>query len=302
MSISPDRASSPGAPALTRAVVPAAGLGTRLLPLTRAQPKEMLPVGMKPVLQWVIEELAGAGLRQVLVVTAPGKDSLQHHFAPEDTPAAPSPHLYYTLQAAPRGLGDAVLCGADFVGVEDFVVALGDCAIIGGEGPTLLQRLVATHREQEAAATFAVQRVSPEHTRRYGMAAVAPGEGGAFQVSALLEKPGPERAPSPWAVCARYVFCPRIFPLLRELPAGVGGEIQLTDAIAALISEGLPVRAVPLTEKEIRLDVGNQAAYARAFVRGMLADNAASDEFAAYLASVLDFRAGRRAQDPDRLD
>ncbi len=302
---------------ISRAVIPAAGLGTRLLPVSRAQPKEMLPLGTTPVIQMVAEELLGAGLNQVLIVTGRGKQSIEDHFDPAynsaHVPEAPHPRLdvfdranlrlYYTRQAAPRGLGDALLHAEDFAGDRDFVVALGDCAIVGDGSPSLLERLIATHRRERAAATIAVQRVSAEQTRRYGIVAVAeesPRTPSAMPVTAIVEKPGPEVAPSRWAVSARYVFSPRLFEFLRYTAPGYGGEVQLTDAIQAMIEAGLPVWVVPLSEKEIRLDVGNNLAYGRAFIRTVLSDPQTGPALREYAAALLDWWAGRQLHDPDR--
>ena len=325
MSETPIPAGNLGSP-VRRAVIPAAGLGTRLLPATRAQPKEMLPLGTTPVIQRVAEELVAAGLDQALIITGQGKESIQDHFDPaynaDYVPEASHPdlnvfdranlRLYYTRQVSPRGLGDALLHGADFAGEQDFVVALGDCAIVGDGRPSLLERLLATHASRGAAATIAVQRVSAEQTRRYGIVAVdmghrrdagatAAGEDWeAFPVTGIVEKPGPEAAPSRWAVSARYVFSPRLFDFLRETTPGYGGEIQLTDAIEAMIKAGLPVWVVPLGEKEIRLDVGNNLAYSRAFMRTVLSDPETGPALREYAAALLDLLAGQRTPDPDR--
>jgi UTP--glucose-1-phosphate uridylyltransferase len=317
-------ASEPCFAPIRRAVIPAAGLGTRLLPATRAQPKEMLPLGTTPVIQIVAQELLSAGLSQALIITGSGKESIEDHFDPaynsDNVPDAPHPdldvfdranlQLYYTRQATPRGLGDALLHAADFARDDDFVVALGDCAIVGDGRPGLLERLVATHRTHGAAATIAVQRVSAEQTRRYGIVAVSPsdsdvpnsGEVGwpAWRATGIVEKPGPEAAPSRWAVSARYVFSPRLFDFLRQTPPGYGGEIQLTDAIAAMITAGLPVWVVPLDEKEIRLDVGNSLAYGKAFIRTVLSQPETGPALRDYVAALLDLWAGRASQDPDR--
>ncbi len=301
--------------AIRRAVIPAAGLGTRLLPVTRAQPKEMLPLGITPVIQIVAQELVAAGLDQALIITGRGKESIEDHFDPaynaDYVPDAPHPdldvfdranlRLYYTRQATPRGLGDALLHAEDFAGEHDFVVALGDCAIVGDGRPSLLERLVATHLSQGAAATIAVQRVSAEQTRRYGIVAVGEQTPDlAWPVTSIVEKPGPEAAPSRWAVSARYVFSPDLFRFLHDAAPGYGGEIQLTDAIQGMIEAGLPVWAVPLDEKEIRLDVGNNLAYGRAFIRTVLSDPETGPALRQYVATLLDLWEGRCTQDPDR--
>lgn len=269
---------------IRKAVIPAAGLGTRMYPATKSQPKEMLPLGTKPTIQWVAEELAGADLRQILIVTGRQKRAIEDHFDPGDGSdptgkCAPCNDLldaarvqfFYTRQSTPRGLGDAVYHAREFVGADDFVVALGDCVIASRQPSSLLQRMLQIHRERRAVATVAVQRVPLEATGKYGI--VAPeseAEAPAFRLSDIVEKPGPEHAPSRYAVCARYVFGPAIFEYLEATAPGHGGELQLTDAMRGLVAAGLPVYAVPLAPEESRLDVGDFSSYARAFMRTML--------------------------------
>jgi UTP--glucose-1-phosphate uridylyltransferase len=267
-----------------RAVIPAAGLGTRLYPATKSQPKEMLPLGTKPTIQLVAEELVGAGLRDLLIVIGRHKRAIADHFDQADgiSPSNkcdrcselfdnPLIHFYYTRQSVPKGLGDAVMQARTFVGQDHFVVALGDCVIVGPERSSLMNRLLQTHEQHSAAATIATQRVSPEATSRYGI--VDP-EGSADETALklrdIVEKPGPDKAPSNLAVCARYVFSPVVFEYLDRTAPGFGGEVQLTDAIRAMIRDGLPVYAVPLLPGEDRLDVGNFESYAKAFIRLML--------------------------------
>ena len=304
------RNASPAAPIL-RALIPAAGHGVRLLPATRAQAKEMLPLGVTPVIQLVAEELLHAGVQSVLVVTGRGKESIENHFdgsAPVDDTSAPAHSVFdrhaiqflYTRQEVPRGLGDAILHGESFVGDQNFVVALGDCVIAGNGEPSLLQRAIATHVERGAAATVAVQLVRPEQTRRYGMLALGADLGGAFAVRGLVEKPGPEKTPSLWAVSARYIFSPAIFEYLHRAQPGYGGEIQVTDSIHAMAQYGLPVLAVPLGEKEFRLDVGNKESYARAFMRTVLTDAEVGADLRQYAGDLLSYLAGDRDSDPDR--
>lgn len=270
---------------IRKAVIPAAGLGTRLYPATKSQPKEMLPLGTRPTIQFVAEELVGAGLRQVLVVTGRQKRAIEDHLDPADGLEPPDNcescsdvfdtslvRFFYTRQSEPRGLGDAVALAEDFTAGEHFVVALGDCVITSTERSALVRRMVEVHAQQGAAATIAVQRVSPEATRKYGI--IAPAEdirGTWVRLTDIVEKPGPEEAPSNLAVCARYVFAPALFEFLRTTAPGHGGEVQLTDAIRAMIAAGLPVYAVPLAADESRLDVGDFPSYARAFMQVMLA-------------------------------
>ena len=205
---------------ITRAVVPAAGRGTRLYPITRAQPKEMLPLGSRPVIQGVAEELTSAGVTDILFVTGAAKRAIEDHFDPatgipaEDAPEEArswgpdhSAARYYAIrQGGAFGLGHAVACGEQFVGDTHFICALGDCIMTGVEP---LIRLVDAHRRYEAEVSILVQAVGREATRRYGI--VEPGEdlgGNAFAMTDIVEKPGPEAAPSRYAVAARYVFAP----------------------------------------------------------------------------------------------
>ncbi|MGI5818355.1 MAG: UTP--glucose-1-phosphate uridylyltransferase [Armatimonadota bacterium] len=296
---------------ITRAIVPAAGRGTRLYPITKAQPKEMLPLGSRPVIQGVAEELISAGVTDVLLVTGETKRAIEDHLDPacglslDDAPAesrdlglAPTAARFYSIrQGVPRGLGDAVLCGAQFAGDQHVVVALGDCILTG---PEPLQRLVAAHERHDAEISIVVQRVSDEGTKRYGI--IAPGDDldeTCFEIRDIVEKPGPEAAPSRYAVAARYVFSPAIFGYLSGLEPGLGAEIQLTDAIRAMIADGHRGIAVPLAEGEHRLDVGNHASYGRAFIRMMLTDSTHGEDLRAYTANLLAHLRDASQRDPD---
>ncbi len=261
---------------IRRAVVPAAGLGTRLLPATRAVPKELLPVGDRPVIQHVAEELEANGVQDVLLVTRRGKDAIEDHF---DTGGG---RVRFTAvrQAEPRGLGDAVLCAESWAADRPFVVALGDAvlaahpagaAAAGGKatlaGPrpaSIVARLAAAFQRAGAVAAIAVEAVPRELAPCYGMVGAvgaAPPPGEAFDVSALVEKPAPDDAPGELAVAARYVLSPAIFAALRETPPGAGGELQLTDAIARLARAGGRVVGVRLAADERRHDVGGLSSY-----------------------------------------
>lgn len=293
---------------ITRAVVPAGGRGTRLLPLTRALPKEMLPLGTAPVIQGVAEEIVAAGVTDILIITGQGKRAIEDHFDPGngsgDFPPLFDParvRFYATRQGAPRGLGDAIRCGERFVGDEHFVVALGDCIIVGPEPAGAIRRMLAAHLAAQAEATILVQRVAREATRNYGI--VAPGEQfdeTAFVLEDIVEKPGPDAAPSRYAVCARYVFSPMIFNYLRGLQPGLGAEVQLTDAIRAMIAAGHRVLAAPLQSGELRLDAGNFESYSRAFVRSMLTDERYGERLRAWAAELLAYLADPVNPDPDR--
>jgi UTP--glucose-1-phosphate uridylyltransferase len=284
---------------IVKAIVPAAGLGTRLLPATKSQPKEMLPVGRKPVVQYVVEELQAAGLRQILIITGRRKRAIEDHFDSDaqlvsalkqggsesllaDLAFEGKSRLFYTRQSKPRGLGHAVSLGADFVDKEDCVVALGD-SIIGAEQPSvLLQAMTKAHKDLKAAAMVAVEKVPEPDTFRYGIVKIngaEPPPGEPVAMTDIVEKPPLGTAPTSLAVAARYVFSPAIFEALdRTLPDGQG-EIQLSDAIKLLIHKGEPVYAWLLSPDQVRYDVGNFESYFRAFI-----DFALTDERYGYLA------------------
>jgi UTP--glucose-1-phosphate uridylyltransferase len=271
------------------AVVPVAGLGTRLLPATKSQPKEMLPIGRKPVVQYVVEELARVGMSRVLFITGPGKASIENHFdlnseliqilresGKEDLLAEleferKALQYFYTRQRQLLGLGHAVLCAASFVGREPFVVALGD-SIIGLHAQSdVVRRMTACFEERRAAAVIAFEEVPRADVRHYGIAKPAE-DGEVFLIEDLVEKPSVEEAPSTLAIAARYVLSPAIFDELERTQPGKGGEIQLTDAIRSMIRRGARVFGVRLDASEPRYDIGNFDAYFRAFVEFALAD------------------------------
>jgi UTP--glucose-1-phosphate uridylyltransferase len=232
----------------------------------------MLPVARKPVVEYVVDELAANGLEQILFVTGRNKTSIEDHF---DTGAQESSNrtkFFYTRQGAPKGLGDAVLAGEHFAGDEPFVVALGD-SILGLHAQSqAVSRMIEVFEKHAAACVVAVEEVPLEDTGHYGIVAPAETKDGAVRVAHLVEKPGPEKAPSRLAIAGRYVFSPRIFDEIRHVEADKRGEIQLTDAIERMCTAGLRVYAVQLAAEERRYDVGNFAAYFEAFVEFALAD------------------------------
>lgn len=246
------------------AIVPVAGLGTRLLPVTRAIPKELLPVGRLPVLQHVLEELAVAGVRRALLVTSPRKPAIAEHFGD----AACGLELSYVTQHEQRGLGDALHHGAGFA-PGPVAVALGDCLLGDGRARSdVVARLGAALVAHDAVAAVAVETVTEEAVSRYGIVDLD----GDNRLRGIVEKPSPAQAPSRLAVAARYVLAPAVFDALQTTPPGRGGEVQLTDALAALIADGHTVVAVRLRDDERRHDVGDPASYARAFCAVARAD------------------------------
>jgi len=275
---------------IVKAIIPAAGLGTRLLPATKSQPKEMLPVGRKPVVQYVVEELTRVGMRRFLFITGPGKTSIENHFdlnpeliqllretgkedllAEFDFERKPVQY-FYTRQRQLLGLGHAVSCAEPFVGDQPFVVALGD-SIIGLHAQSeVVRRMTESFVRNQAAAVIAFEPVPPNEVSSYGIAKPRNGAGDVFEVEDVIEKPGVQEAPSNLAIAARYVFAPSIFAAIKRTKPGKGGEIQLTDAIRLILQEGGKVYGIRLTEEERRFDIGNFEAYFRAFVEFALAD------------------------------
>jgi len=271
------------------AVIPVAGLGTRLLPATKSQPKEMLPVGRKPVVQYVVEELTRVGMSRVLFITGPGKASIENHFdldaeliqtlresGKEELLAAleyerSAVQYFYTRQRQLLGLGHAVSCARSFVGRQPFVVALGD-SIIGMHAESdVVQRMTRCYRERDAAAVIAFEEVPNEEVSQYGIAKPKTDDE-LFEIVDLVEKPSPREAPSNLAIAARYVLSPVIFDALETTKRGKGGEIQLTDAIRAVIRAGGRAYGVRLRPGERRYDIGNFESYFEAFVAFALAD------------------------------
>ncbi len=287
------------------AVVPVAGLGSRLLPATKSQPKEMLPVGRKPVVQYVVEELANVGLKQMLFITGPGKTSIENHFdlnneltqtlretGKEELLAElaferASIRYFYTRQRQLLGLGHAVLCAKNFVGNQPFIVALGDSIIGINAESNVVERMKEQFLTQEAAAVIAFEEVPPTEVFRYGIAAPQQ-DGDIFQLADIVEKPPVGEAPSNLAVAARYVFSPVIFDALEQTGFGTGNEIQLTDAIRRLIQEGHKVYGVRLQTHEKRYDIGNFGSYFRAFVEFALTDKIYGADLRQHLEALLD--------------
>jgi UTP--glucose-1-phosphate uridylyltransferase len=269
---------------ITKAVVPAAGLGTRFLPATKATPKEMLPVVDKPAIQYVVEEAVTAGLADVLMVTGRNKRPLEDHFdrnyeleevlrakgdATKLTRVQESSDLatmHYVRQGDPRGLGHAVLCAAPHVGDQPFAVLLGD-DLIDPRDP-LLARMMAV-QEERGGSVVALMEVAPASIHLYGCAAVEPaGADDVVRVTGLVEKPPADEAPSNLAIIGRYVLDPAVFEVLRKTQPGRGGEIQITDALHTLAADpslGGPVHGVVFRGR--RYDTGDRGDYLRAIVR-----------------------------------
>ena len=260
-----------------KAIIPVAGLGTRFLPVTKAQPKEMLPVVDEPVIQYVIEEAAAAGVSDVLLVTGRGKRAIEDHFdrsleleelldrAGKSAQLAAIraipdiAELFYVRQKEPRGLGHAVSCGAPYINHEAFFVLLGDVIVPKRD---ILPRLHAVH-ERTGASVIAVTPVPAERVSRYGVIGSEEVEPGVWRVDRLVEKPSPDDAPSDLAIFGRYLLTPAVMEILPTVEPGAGGEIQLTDALVALL-EREEIYAV--VEPDPGYDTGNVLAWLEANV------------------------------------
>jgi UTP--glucose-1-phosphate uridylyltransferase len=263
---------------LRRAVLPAAGLGTRLRPLTRAFPKELLPVGRKPVLAHIASELLGAGIDQALFVVSERKPQIRSFFGEiyEDDVTGGLLHCAYVVQEQQRGLGDALLCSADWAAGEPFVVAFGDCMIDAPDPSAPLRRLLAAHLGNGSDATVLTEQVELEKVVRYGVLAPAEAQPTMptepFALKDIVEKPALQDAPSRNVVAARWILAPAIFDILRRTPLDSRGELNLTDAVRTLKQEGGSLWAVPLRPGEFRRDIGNFETFYAAFIRAALSD------------------------------
>jgi len=266
-----------------KAVIPVAGLGTRMLPLTKSQPKEMLPVYDRPAIQYVVEEATDSGINDILLITGKGKRAIEDYFSPNlELEAflkergktgeislirniAPEADIYYVRQKEPRGLGDAVMYAENHVGTEPFIVLLGDDIILNSV-PASRQLMEAYWKYD--SPVIGVERVPEEDVSRYGI--ISPGkslENGIFQVEELVEKPNPEDAPSNYAIIGRYLLTPEIFTYLRETKPDGKGEIQLTDALRRYNREH-PMVAVEL--EGTRLDVGGMEGWLMANIKAAI--------------------------------
>jgi len=289
---------------ISKAVIPAAGLGTRFLPATKATPKEMLPVVDKPAIQYVVEEAVAAGLRDVLMVTGRNKRALEDHFDKnaelEDLLERSGRHdllaairhssnlanMHYVRQGDPRGLGDAVLTAADHVGDEAFAVLLGD-DLIDSRDP-ILPRMIEVH-ERFGGSVIALMEVPNSEISRYGAAAISQtDDDDVVRVIDLVEKPSAQEAPSNFAVLGRYLLAPEIFEALRNTKPGRGGEVQLTDAIQVLAKRadnGGPVHGVIFRGR--RYDTGEKLSYLQSVVRMACEQSDLGPEFTEWLKKYI---------------
>ncbi len=286
-----------------KAVFPVAGLGTRFLPATKAQPKEMLPIVDKPLIQYAVEEAYDAGIRHMVFVTGRNKRAIEDHFdtayeletelesagkhellalvhsiKPDDMDCS------YVRQPRSLGLGHAVLCAQPLVGDEPFAVLLADDLMTGLEGGKSVLRQMVEVFERVRTSVIAVQEVPLDHVKRYGIVAGDPAGDRLTRVRQMVEKPSPDKAPSRMGVAGRYILTPAVFDQIRQQPRGAGGEIQLTDGIARLIAtEG--VHAFQYEGK--RYDCGSKQGFLEATVELALRHPEVRDEFRAFLKQVV---------------
>ena len=282
-----------------KAVFPAAGLGTRFLPATKAQPKEMLPLVDKPMIQYVVEEAVASGLSEIIIVTGRGKRAIEDHFdaafeleyylndrgkteeLAQIKTISELASVSYVRQKEPLGLGHAILCARSLVGDEPFAVFLGDDIIGAAPSPCMRQLLDVAERYQ--GPVIAVQRVPRERIHQYGVIAARPVEGRVHEILDLVEKPQAQEAPSDLAIIGRYVLPPELFEILGETPADRRGEIQLTDALRAL-RRRRPMYAIEF--EGTRYDTGDKLGFLKATVEFALARPDLADEFRTYLKSL----------------
>ena len=284
---------------ITKAVFPVAGMGSRFLPATKASPKEMMPIVDKPLIQYAVEEAVAAGITDMVFITGRNKRAIEDHFdkayeleaelamrgkeellrlVREVIPA--HVNCIYIRQTEPLGLGHAVLCAQPVVQDEPFAVILAD-DLIDGEPPIIKQ--MADLFRQHQCSILGVQNVPREQTRQYGIVSSVTLTGDLEQVNGIVEKPKPEDAPTTLAVVGRYILTPRIFHHLAKVQAGAGGEIQLTDGIAALIQEE---KMLAYRFKGTRYDCGCKLGYLKAMVALGLKHPEVREEFAVYLTSL----------------
>ena len=284
---------------IRKAIIPAAGLGTRFLPATKAQPKEMLPIVDKPTIQYIIEEAVASGIEEILIITGRSKKCIEDHFdksveleleleksGKEEMlkmvrDISDMVDIHFIRQKEPKGLGHAISCAKTFVGNEPFAVLLGD-DIVYNEGKPCLKQLIDCYDEYNTSV-LGVQTVEAKDVNKYGIVNGIHIEDRVYKVKGLVEKPSVEEAPSNVAILGRYIITPRIFKILEETKPGKGGEIQLTDALLNLISE----EAMYAYDFEgTRYDVGDKLGFLKATVEYALRREDLRDGFIEYLNTL----------------
>ena len=281
-----------------KAIIPAAGLGTRFLPATKAMPKEMLPIVDKPTIQYIVEEAVASGIEDIIIVTGKGKRAIEDHFDNafeleqnliqkgkydllEKVKEPSKVDIHYIRHKEPKGLGHAVWCARNFIGDEPFAVLLGD-DIVQAETPCLKQLI--DQYEQTLSSVIGVKRVPDNETHRYGIIDPIEQHGRRYQVRQFVEKPAPGTAPSNLAIMGRYILTPEIFLFLEKQEAGAGGEIQLTDAIQKL-NEIQRVFAYEFEGK--RYDVGEKIGFIKTTIEFALQNEELRDDLLAFMEKII---------------
>ncbi|MGL5694307.1 MAG: UTP--glucose-1-phosphate uridylyltransferase GalU [Peptostreptococcaceae bacterium] len=283
---------------IRKAIIPAAGLGTRFLPATKAQPKEMLPIVDKPTLQYIIEEAVESGIDEILIITGKNKKSIEDHFdksvelelelekkgqvelLEKVQKISNMVNIYYIRQKEPKGLGHAIHCAKSFIGEEPFAVMLGD-DIVDSDVPCLKQ-LIRIYDEYRTTV-LGVQKVSEQDVNKYGIISAKHIEDRVYKVKDMVEKPETSKAPSNIAILGRYILTPKIFEILEKIPAGKGGEVQLTDALNVLAKKEAMYAYV---FEGRRYDVGDKLGFLEATVDFALKKPDLRDGFIEYLNKV----------------
>lgn len=286
---------------IRKAVIPAAGFGTRFLPETKAMPKEMLPIVDKPTIQYIVEEIKASGIEQILIISGHAKRAIEDHFdsSPEleqhlyesgkmdllkEVRQVASVKIHYTRQQYMRGLGDAILCAKEFMDGEPFGVILGDDVVYNGSGEPALKQLISQY-DKTGGTIIGCQLVRPEQVSSYGIINGTPTENpDLLKVKNMIEKPSIEEAPSRFAALGRYVITPEVFKILEQTKPEKGGEIQLTDALRVMAKNG---NVYAYNFKGKRYDTGNKLGYLKATVEFALRRDDIGPEFRQYLKSLL---------------
>ncbi|MFD3155692.1 UTP--glucose-1-phosphate uridylyltransferase GalU [Haloimpatiens sp. FM7330] len=297
-----------------KAIIPAAGLGTRFLPATKAQPKEMLPIVDKPTIQYIIEEAVASGIEEILIITGRNKRAIEDHFdksveleselEKKDKQdmlnmvkkISNMVNIYYIRQKEPRGLGHAINCAKTFVGDEPFAVMLGD-DVVDSKTPCLKQ-LINCYNEYKTSI-LGVQEVPYDDVSKYGIVKGMHIEDGVYKVKDLIEKPRKEESPSNIAILGRYIINPRIFPILQNTKPGKGGEIQLTDALKTLAREEAMYAYI---FEGRRYDVGDKLGFLQATVEFALKREKLKEPFMKYLINVQENENYRKLYDQVIMD
>lgn len=290
---------------IRKAIIPAAGLGTRFLPATKAQPKEMLPVVDKPTLQYIIEEAVDSGIEEILIITGRNKSSIENHFdksvelelelerkgkeelLAEVRAITEMANIHYIRQKEPKGLGHAIYCAKSFIGEEPFAVLLGDDVVYTERQPCMKQ-MMETYGRYEASI-LGVQEVAKEEVSKYGIVEGEQLEERVYRVRGLVEKPDVKKAPSRVAILGRYIISPAIFEILAHTKPGKGGEIQLTDALQELAKREAMYAYI---FEGRRYDVGDRQGFLEATVEYALRKEELREEFLSYLVQIVEREGG----------